>query len=179
MLAAAPASLNIDSGSLDALRREAANNPKAAARQAAVQFEALFMQQVMKSMRDATMKAEESGPGTEQFTSMLDTQFAKQFAGQRGGLADMLEKQLTRHMQNLPAISPENIPKPAPPVAAIVPSTASFASTTAAVGTAATGALSALRSAGSRAADFVRRMLPHAQEAERQTGVPASFILPM
>jgi flagellar protein FlgJ len=113
-------------------------------------------------MRDATPKAEESGGAGETFTGMLDAQFAKQFAGRPGGLADMLEKQLTRHMQNLPAVSPQNQAAAAAPTPAAAPSTT---------------ALSSLKGLGDKAAHFLRDMLPHAQEAERRTGVPASFIL--
>lgn len=159
MYTEAPSSLNLDARALDALRQQAARDPKQASRQAAVQFESLFMQMVMKSMRDATPKADGSS-GDDNFTGMLDAQFAKQFSGRAGGLADLLEKQLTRHMQNLPAVSPENQPQPASAPAA-APGTA--------------GATSA--SGQSRAAGFLQKMLPHAREAERQTGVPASFIL--
>jgi flagellar protein FlgJ len=88
---------------------------------------------------------------------MLDAQFAKQFAGRPGGLADMLEQQLTRHLKNLPPVSPEN---QAAPVQA-APATAAPAA----------------KGVGEKAAAFLRDMLPHAKEAERRTGVPASFIL--
>ena len=98
----------LDARSLDALRNQAARDPKNAARQAAVQFESLFMQMVVKSMRDATPKAEGASPTTENFTSMLDTQLSKQFAGRPGGLAELIEKQLTRHMDNLPPVSADN-----------------------------------------------------------------------
>lgn len=152
-----PSSLNLDARGLDALRQQAARDPKQASRQAAVQFESLFMQMVMKSMRDATPKADGSS-GDDNFTGMLDAQFARQFSGRAGGLADLLEKQLTRHMQNLPTVSPENQPQPAQPAAP-----------GAAAGTSVSGK--------SRAAGFLQKMLPHAREAERQTGVPASFIL--
>ena len=159
--------LNVDSRSLDALRTQAANNPKAAAHQAAVQFESVFMQMMVKSMRDATPKAQDlSGSGGETFTAMLDSQFASRLAGRPGGLAQMLEQQLTRHLQNLPPVSPENQPQPAPAVTA-----------PAAAAAPATAPASALGKLGSRATQFIREMLPHAKEAERQTGVPASFIL--
>ncbi|TFZ08381.1 flagellar assembly peptidoglycan hydrolase FlgJ [Ramlibacter humi] len=149
------AGLNLDARSLDGLRRQAAADPKAATRQAAVQFESLFMQMVVKSMRDATPSTDK-GAGGDQFTSMLDSHFAKQFAGRPGGLADMLEKQLSRQMGNLPPVSAEN--------------------QAAAAATPATGA-TGNADTGSRAAGFIRDMLPHAKEAERRTGVPASFIL--
>jgi flagellar protein FlgJ len=155
-----------DARALDALRTQAAANPRGAARQAAVQFESLFMNMVVKSMRDATPKAEGSSSGQDTFTGMLDQQFAKQFAGRPGGLADMLEKQLTRHLQNLPPVSAEN--QAAAAAAAQAQAAAAGAQpSTAASGVAPTG----------RPASFIRDMLPHAQEAERRTGVPASFIL--
>lgn len=150
------AGLGIDARALDSLRNEASRNPQAASRQAAVQFESLFMQMVMKSMRDATPKADGSS-GQDNFTGMLDSQFARQFAGRPGGLAEMIEKQLTGHMRNLPPVSPEN--QVAAPVAP--------ASSTPA----------APVKGASAQTEFMRRMLPHAQAAERATGVPASFIL--
>ncbi len=154
-----------DSRSLDALRNEAARDPRAAVRKAAVQFETQFMQMVLKSMRDATMKADESsgGPGGDTFTGMLDQQFAKQFSGRPGGLAAMIEQQLARQMQNLPPVSPAN---QAAAAAAALPA-ASAPGTPAATGAAPSG----------NAAAFIQKMLPHAQAAERATGVPASFIL--
>lgn len=153
------ASLGLDSRSLDSLRNQAAADPRAATRQAAVQFESLFMNMVMKSMRDATVKAEDGGAGgaTDNFTSMLDGQFAKQFAGRPGGLADVIERQLSRHMQSLPAVSAENQPAPAGALQA--------------------PAGTAKPAATRRQAEFIQKLLPHARAAEAQTGVPASFIL--
>ncbi len=152
-------SLSVDSRSLDALKSEAARDPRAAARTAAVQFESMFMQMVLKSMRDATIKTESAGPGGDTFTGMLDQQMAKQFAGRPQGLADMIEKQLSRHMQNLPAVSAAN-------QAAAAAAPASYAPATATPGV-----------PSANAAAFIQKMLPHAQAAERSTGVPASFIL--
>ncbi|MGE4242424.1 flagellar assembly peptidoglycan hydrolase FlgJ [Ramlibacter sp.] len=146
----------LDSRGLDALRRQAAQDPKQAARHAAVQFESLFMQMVLKSMRDASPKPS-GGSGEETFSAMMDSQLSRQFAGRPGGLAQMLERQLAKHMGNLPAVSPENV-QSAPMPAAATPATATPA-------------------ARGAPAEFIRKMLPHAQEAERRTGVPASFIL--
>lgn len=160
---AASASLGIDSRSLDALRGQASRDPKAAARQTAVQFESMFMQMVLKSMRDATPKGESQGPGGDTFTGMLDSQLSKQFAGRPGGLADMIEKQLTRHMAKLPAVSPENIE-------------AAKARAAAAQAAPLSSSLPAGSAAATKAA-FIEKMLPHAQQAERETGVPASFIV--
>lgn len=153
----AQAGLGIDARALDSLRNEASRNPQAASRQAAVQFESLFMQMVMKSMRDATPKADGSS-GQDNFTGMLDSQFARQFAGRPGGLAEMIEKQLTGHMRNLPPVSAENQAAAAP----VAPASSTPAAPV---------------KGASAQTEFMRRMLPHAQAAERATGVPASFIL--
>jgi flagellar protein FlgJ len=168
-----PNSPPLDGRALEALRNQATRDPKAAVRQAAVQFESLFMQMVLKSMRDATMKAEGDSAGADTFAGMLDTQLAKQFAGRPQGLADMLEKQLTQHMQNLPAVSPANQaqqPPPANQAPQPLPADGPISGLSAPAATPA-------GSPGTREAAFIRKMLPHAQEAERQTGVPAAFIV--
>ena len=126
----------------------------------------MFMQMVLKSMRDATMKAEGAGSGGETFTGMLDSQMARQFAGRPGGLADMIERQLSRHMQSLPAVSAENLTAP------VVPS-----ATTIVPAVPASTAPQASPVVASPQAAFIQKLLPHAKAAERETGVPASFIL--
>ncbi len=174
---ASRSSLGIDSRSLDALRNEATRNPNGAARQAAVQFESLFMQMVLKSMRDATLKAEDNpNSGGDTFTSMLDSQMAKQFAGRPGGLADMIERQLSRHMPAPAVALPDNAVLPgsaATPIAGAPssPRTGAFA-----VSSGEAPAAPAVKP-GSLQAKFMAKMTAHAQAAERETGVPASFIL--
>ena len=96
-----------DAASLDALRDPAANalkaraagDPKAVVKAAAKQFEALFMQQLMKSMREATMSSGllDNG-GTQLGTELLDAQYANQMTGLPGGLSDMIARQLERQM---------------------------------------------------------------------------------
>lgn len=158
-----PATQGLDGRALDSLRRDAARNPKAAIRQAAVQLESMFMQLVLKSMRDATPKTEPSPVG-ETFTGMLDAQFAKQFAGKSTGLADMIERQLSRQMQGLPAASPENVPSPV----SFIPSVENSADRASTVSADRTGA---------QQAAFVQRMAPYAQRAEQESGIPAAYIL--
>lgn len=159
--------LGLDARSLDGLRSQAAKDPRAASRQAAVQMETQFMQMVLKSMRDATMKAEDPSAGQEQFTSMLDTQFARAFSGRPGGLAEMIEKQLNAQMKNLPAAAATGALPAAAGASPVASAPASGA-----------GAAARVARAGSPAQQaFLQRMLPHAQDAERATGVPASFIL--
>jgi flagellar protein FlgJ len=151
------AALSTDTKSLDALKASATKDPKAAIRETAKQFEALFMQQLMKSMREATMSSGMlDNAGTQMGTEMLDTQFANQMTGMRGGLSDVIMRQLERQMSGTPAA------QQAAPAAA-------------AAGAAARSdprpALSASQ------ADFVRTHTSAAKAAEAQTGIPATFMV--
>jgi flagellar protein FlgJ len=83
---------------LAALKREARDDPQKAARQAAIQFEQLFVQMVLKSMREATPQFDPlAGPSARMFHAMLDEQRAKAVAERGIGLAPIIERQLLRH----------------------------------------------------------------------------------
>jgi peptidoglycan hydrolase FlgJ len=84
---------------LTSLRAAAAKDPKAAVKEAAKQFESLFMQELMKSMRQSTMASGmlDNG-GTALGTEMLDTEFASKMSGLKGGLSDAIVRQLERQM---------------------------------------------------------------------------------
>ena len=91
--------LATDSRSLDALRRQASGDPRAATRAAAGQVESLFMRQMLKAMRDATPKSgmwDSNAQGT--YSDMFDQQLAQSLSGRPGGLADVIARQLTRQM---------------------------------------------------------------------------------
>lgn len=174
-----------DARSLDGLKGQASRDPRAATRQAAVQFESQFMQMVLKSMRDATMKAEGESAAQENFTGMLDAQFASQFAGRPGGLAEMIEKQLGAQMKALPPTQagasgalPATAFPTVPSATAVLKAAGLPVDAPAATSVAAPSTVDRARVRPTSAqADFMQRMLPHAQAAERATGVPASFIL--
>jgi peptidoglycan hydrolase FlgJ len=84
---------------LASLRSSAATDPKAAIKEAARQFESLFMQELMKSMRQATMSSGLlDNEGTKLGTEMMDTEFAGKMSGLEGGLARAIERQLSRQM---------------------------------------------------------------------------------
>lgn len=85
-----------DFQSLSALKAEAAQAPNQAIKEVASQFESLFMQMMVKSMREATMKGGlfESNQ-MDLYQSMLDQQVSMQLSAQGGlGLADILVQQL-------------------------------------------------------------------------------------
>jgi flagellar protein FlgJ len=93
------ADLAADQRSLDALRRDAQRDPQGAVKKAAQQFEALFMQMVLKSMREASPKSGLfDSPSQDMYTGMLDQQLASKIAQSGTGLAEVIARQLTRHM---------------------------------------------------------------------------------
>ena len=54
--------LGVDARSLDALRSSAVRDPKTAVREAARQFESLFMQELMNSKRATTLSTGKGSP---------------------------------------------------------------------------------------------------------------------
>jgi peptidoglycan hydrolase FlgJ len=92
-------SVSMRTDPLAQLRSAAAKDPKAAVKEAARQFESLFMQELMKSMRQATMSSGLlDNEGTQLGTELLDTEFAGKMTGLKGGLADAIARQLERQM---------------------------------------------------------------------------------
>jgi flagellar protein FlgJ len=154
-----------DAGALDALRdptgsalrARASSDPKAAIQAAAKQFEAMFMQQLLKSMRESSLSTGMlENSGTQMGTEMLDTQFANKMTGLPGGLADLIARQLER--QTGGATSPR----------AALPAAAAAG--------AATGDASVQKVSPSQA-EFVRMHQQSAANAQAQTGIPAAFMV--
>ena len=83
------------------LRAEATKNPNAALEEVAAQFESIFLQQMLKSMRDATTKSDLfDSSQMDTYQSMADQQLAVQLSEQGGiGMARMMVEQMqTRGM---------------------------------------------------------------------------------
>ena len=148
------ASAATDTRNLAALRSTASRDPKAAIRETAKQFETMFMQQLMKSMREA-QAAMSSGlmenTATQMGTEMLDAEYAKQMSGAPGGLAAVIARQLERQM-GTPAAVPAAAPADKVSSAPAGP-------------------------ASERQTAFVKRHTAAAQAAEAQTGIPAGFMV--
>ena len=146
-----------------ALRARAAADPKSTIKAAAKQFEALFMQQLMKSMRESTMASGMlDNAGTQMGTEMLDTQFANQISGLPGGLGDVIARQIERQMSGI-------MPTPGPATAAAAVPAASAAGAPARSGVGA--------SARPSQEEFLRMHQSSASAAEAQTGIPATFMV--
>lgn len=84
-----------DVQSLNALKAQA-NDPKAA-REAAKQLESLFMREMIKSMRDATMKSGLlDNSATSLANDMYDQQMSVAMSGMPRGLSDAITAQISR-----------------------------------------------------------------------------------
>ena len=156
--------LAVDSKSLDALRTQAKQAPDKALEKAAKQFEAVFMNMLMKSMREATPQdGMFDSEQTKMFTSMLDQQLSQSVGGTHGiGLAEMMVKQLSRHGKaeaqgEAAAAAAQAVKQDASPAQPAVRKS---------------GAIPSAYNENVQQ-DFVQRMLPHAAIASRETGLPA------
>jgi peptidoglycan hydrolase FlgJ len=153
--------LGVDTRSLDALRGTATSDPKAAVREAARQFESLFMQQLLKSMRSTTLASGMlENEGSKLGTDMLDTQMATQLTGLKGGLSDLIAQQLERQM----GLSPGPIPQTPARSANATPQPLDRLD-------------KPVRIPEKGAAGFVQQHTRAAEQAEAQTGIPASFMI--
>ena len=89
--------LALDANSLSDLKVAAKDNSPAAIKKVASQFEAMFVNMMLKSMRDATPQdGMFDNEQTKTFTGMLDQQLSQNIASHGVGLADILARQLTR-----------------------------------------------------------------------------------
>jgi flagellar protein FlgJ len=157
-------SLAVDANGLNGLRVAAKQNSPDALKAAAKQFEALFLNMMLKSMRDATPQ---EGPmdndQSRMFTSMLDQQLTQNMATRGVGLADALVRQLSGtagahdlQKANEKALSP------------VAPEGAAHAATRVNKST-------PPQSANVKA--FQDRLAVHAEQASQATGIPAKFML--
>jgi flagellar protein FlgJ len=152
-----------DFGGLEGLKKGAkAEDPKAI-RAAAAQFESLFTDMMLKSMRAANLGG---GLGDSQesdlYQGMYDQQIAVQMSQGKGiGLADMLVQQLTR-----------NAASKAAPASASAAAPVSAPTTVTTPGAASPAPVSRATQIG-----FVQQLAPYAQRAATQLGVSADTII--
>jgi flagellar protein FlgJ len=174
--------LAIDGRSLDRLKQTASKDPATAIRQAATQFEAMFTQMLLKSMRDAMPKSGLFSSATEDLaTGMLDQQLAQKTSARPGGLADLITKQLTQRMQGAPGKEPSTlklselkVPAQGSDLQAMGNQQKAALAAAAAAQWKAQGSIGA---ADVNQAGFVQRLWGHAQQAQQSTGVRAEFIV--
>jgi flagellar protein FlgJ len=96
----------LDTKGLGDLKQSAKTGSPEALKGAATQFESMFINMMMKSMREATPQ---DGPmdsqETKTFTSMLDQQMSQKLAKRGVGLADVLVRQLNAQAQGQAALT--------------------------------------------------------------------------
>lgn len=184
--------LSLDVQGVDELRRTARASPQEGMKQASKQFEVMFMNMVLKSMREATPSdGLFSSQSEKMYTSMLDQQLAQNLSGRGLGLADAMYAQLSRMtggqaapsqagglpMQPmLPGEAGAVAPKSRATPQAYAPAAGRVDLSVYEEATAqATLSRSALPQAHVEA--FVSRLLPAAQRASEASGVPAQLIM--
>jgi peptidoglycan hydrolase FlgJ len=148
-----------DARGINDLKVAAGKDPKAVVREAAKQFESLFMQQLLKTMRESSQASGMmDNEGTKLGSEMLDSQWAGKLSGQQGGLSDVIARQLERQMGMSPGPIPKVESANRTPVNPYKPN--------AAVKVPQQGALG-----------FVQQHQAAAKQAEASTGIPASFMI--
>lgn len=173
------------------LRAEFAKNPQQGLKAAAQQFETLFLQQVLKSMRDTVpqdglMDSEQS----RFYSALLDQQMAQNMAtsGKGVGFARLIEQQLGRNMAT--AAPGEALPDTANTTHDLLPLAASdgrhlqYKTVLSALPTSAdyqktliNASTTAAQDVPANSREFVNRIWPHAVEASRSTGIPPQFVV--
>ncbi|HOY69894.1 MAG TPA: flagellar assembly peptidoglycan hydrolase FlgJ [Methylotenera sp.] len=173
----------IDANGLSSLKQAAKENSPEAIKEVAKQFEAIFMNMMLKSMREAS-SSEDNPFDNEQsrtFTAMLDQQLSSNLSSKGLGLAEVLARQLSKtdHLSNMATSvddtdaklsSDKNLPTNthsnlfnANPIISNPLAVASKVETN--------------KSSESSVAAFQAKMATHAQEASRSTGIPANLML--
>ncbi|MBA3599292.1 MAG: flagellar assembly peptidoglycan hydrolase FlgJ, partial [Methylibium sp.] len=190
--------VGLDANALRSLQASAGSNPRAAIAETAKQFESLFMQELMKSMRQATLSSGMlDNSGTKMGTELLDSQLAQKLTGLPGGLSAMIARQLERQVGGREAAGPH--PNPLPEGEGAIPSPRLIRHPdgegvirslhlnplpkgegavphAAAAGAPQPQIWNRLPGA-SRAENFIARHSESAEKASADTGIPAAFIL--
>jgi len=178
----ATTSFALDTQGLGDLKRSAKAGSSDATRGAAQQFEALFINQMMKSMRDATPQdGLTDNQQTKMFTSMLDQQLSQNMSKRGMGLADVLVRQLSsQNDAKALAIGGADGAAGTKGAASMldIPLLQNRAGPLKGLEGAQTNGVSASgRTQAPHVRAFQEKLGAHAAEAEAATGVPAKFML--
>ncbi|RFO95053.1 flagellar assembly peptidoglycan hydrolase FlgJ [Rhodoferax lacus] len=168
--------LAADSQSLAKLKLEAGTSTPESIKEAAKQFESLFMKELIKSMRDANASMKSGmndNAGSDLGTDLLDQQFAVQMSGQPGGLSQLIAAQLTRQAAEQKAAALGNTP-----ATATTPATPTTAPADPArnVGSHSNAGKSG-RAPTAGQVEFVNKLSDAAAQVEKATGIPAGYMI--
>jgi flagellar protein FlgJ len=109
---------SIDFAGMASLRGQAQQKTEKATRESATQFEAMFINEMLKTMRQTIEKSDLSGSDAEDtFQEMYDRELSQQLAKRNTlGVADMLVKHLDREKAPQPTFDAKAEPMPLNPV---------------------------------------------------------------
>ena len=104
----------LDFEGLGQLKGQARSDAQGALRQTAQQFEALFLQMTMKSMRDSVVKSDLiDTKNSDQFESLFDKEVSVQLSKRnRMGLADMIVRSLQKPQASASSVASAQAPSP-------------------------------------------------------------------
>ena len=171
----------LDTKGLGDLKQSARAGSPEALKTAATQFESMFINMMMKSMRDATPQdGMLDNQQTKMFTSMLDQQMSQNLAKRGVGLADVLIRQLGAQAVNAQALAiggDQNVPTtdamPAPRGAdALLTTPGALLKPSATPAVTGSG-----RPQSAHVASFQQKLGADAEAASKVTGIPAKFML--
>lgn len=171
-----------DASSLNSLKQAARENTPESVKEAAKQFEALFVNMMLKSMRDATPKEGIfDNEHSRTFTGMLDQQLSQKIANRGLGLADMLAKQMQGGMNA--GVSPESLDlesgaskSGAVDEFALLRNMSRNASAASKAGV--NSAIAPVQAdVPQNAREFTAQMQAHAEAASQDSGIPAHLML--
>lgn len=169
--------LALDTKGLGELKQAARAGSPEALKSAATQFEAMFINMMMKSMREATPQDGMLDSQTSKtFTSMLDQQMSQNLAKRGVGLADVLVRQLSAQAANAQALAiggDQNLPTSSTMPPGI--DAAGLLTTPGAL--LAPSTLPSGKAQAPHVRAFQEKLGVHAEEASRATGIPAKFML--
>lgn len=191
------ANLALDSKGLSTLRQGAKAGSPEALKGAATQFEAMFVNMMLKSMRDATpQEGLLDNSQTKMFTTMLDQQTSQNIAKKGVGLADVLVRQLSKTaglsgadsaaqagvqddvQDGVPAGGfTKSMLDAAKLQRSIDAAGGNRAGTATATANAAASTVAPSTSRHAHVRAFADKLSGHAEEASRATGIPAKFML--
>jgi len=166
----------LDNKGLSELRQGARAGSADATRAAAQQFESMFVNMMMKSMRDATPQdGMMDSQQTKMFTSMLDQQTSQTIAKRGLGLADVLVRQLSKAQSAVPDVANGTDDTFSRTMLDAAKLQKSIDAAGGAAGTSSASSSDSSKPAHVKA--FQDKLGSHAEEASRATGIPAKFML--
>jgi flagellar protein FlgJ len=169
--------LAADAQSLGKLKLDAGSSTPESIKEAAKQFESLFMKELIKSMRDANASMKSGmndNAGSDLGTDLLDQQFAVQMSGQPGGLSQLIAAQLTRQAAEQKAVA-QGLPTATQPAAATPKTSPTDPARNVGGGLGGLGKTSRAPTAGQ--VEFVNKLSNAAAQVEKDTGIPAGYMI--